>query len=99
MAGESAETARTRLRWAVNTSAWQPQGGADGEEWRFLAALLPQARARGCGAPPRAVRAERRAAPHAQEDAARVGKFVFFEDRKRALARCDAALQRRARAP
>jgi hypothetical protein len=46
MAGESAETARTRLRWAVNTSAWQPQGGADGEEWRFLAALLPQARAR-----------------------------------------------------
>jgi hypothetical protein len=44
MAAESAEAARTRLRWAVNVSAWQPLDGARGDEWRFLAALLPPVR-------------------------------------------------------
>ena len=44
MEAESAGAARARLRWAVNTTAWQPQGEAAGDEWRFLLALLPAVR-------------------------------------------------------
>ena len=28
------------LRWAVDVSRWQPEGGSDGQEWCFLEALL-----------------------------------------------------------
>lgn len=32
-----------RLRWAVNSEEWQPPGGADGPEFRFLLSLIPEA--------------------------------------------------------
>ena len=44
MSAEAPESARARLRWAVNSGAWQPLGGADGDEWRYVLSLVPPVR-------------------------------------------------------
>ena len=84
MPAEHPEAARARLRWAVNIGAWQPCGGAEGSEWRFLESLLPPVRPRV-----RRVRqrAKRETLAPAQDAAAKVNKFVHLDDRKRALCR------------
>ena len=84
MAAEHPEAARARLRWAVNIGAWQPCGGAEGPEWRFLASLLPTVRSHV-----RRVRhQDKRDTRRLPQDAAtKVNKFVHFDDRKRALCR------------
>ena len=77
------------LRWAVNVGAWLPSGGAEGDEWRFLAGLLPAVRPRA-----RRARSARTCdARDTQEASAKVGKFVHVEDKKRALCRCSCAPQ------
>lgn len=50
-----------RLRWAVDVHRWEPEGGADGDEFAFLLSIIPA------------------------EEAEKVRKFVFLDDKKRAL--------------
>lgn len=87
---EEPEAARARLRWAVNVGAWEPLGGAEGQEWRFLTGLLPAVRT-----PLRFAAGQAHvltpAFARAQEASAKVAKFVHLEDKKRALCRCSAA--------
>ena len=85
MLAEDCEATRAaRLRWAVNVGAWQPCGGAEGPEWRFLTSLLPPVRcctaASGSG-----TSVTRCCSP--QDAAAKVNKYVHLEDKKRALCR------------
>lgn len=44
--GPLAGAARGRLRWAVNSAEWQPEGEGAGREFRFLVSLIPEAEER-----------------------------------------------------
>ena len=92
MPAEHPDAARARLRWAVNVAAWQPSGGAEGLEWRFLAGLLPAVRSLTLRIQPGGARVN---ALGSQEASAKVHKYVHLDDKKRALCRCGRAAARR----